>query len=99
MLAEMGAKLGHQLSTNVKDFNISIYTQRFNELTLLCPTIILDERKKIEAYICGISENINGEVTSFKPANLNEAVCMEHALMEQKVQARTKRIAEGNKRK
>nr|GFA34564.1 hypothetical protein [Tanacetum cinerariifolium] len=33
------------------------------------------------------------------PANLNEAVCMAHKLMEKKSQARVKRILEGKKRK
>nr|GEV99899.1 reverse transcriptase domain-containing protein [Tanacetum cinerariifolium] len=45
------------------------------------------------------SKNIKGEVTSFKPANLSEAVRMAHKLMEQKVQATHERIMEGNKRK
>ncbi|GJT11484.1 hypothetical protein Tco_0858526 [Tanacetum coccineum] len=40
-----------------------------------------------------------GEVTSSKPTNMNEAVCMAHKLMEQMLQARNKRILEGNKRK
>ncbi|GKA40020.1 putative reverse transcriptase domain-containing protein [Tanacetum coccineum] len=45
------------------------------------------------------TENIKGEVTSSKPANLNEAVRMAHKLMEQKSQARDERILEGKKRK
>ncbi|GJY70593.1 hypothetical protein Tco_0474296 [Tanacetum coccineum] len=57
------------------------------------------EHKKIEAYIRGLSENIKGDVTSSKLANINEAVRVAHALMEQRVQARAKRIAEGNKMK
>ncbi|GJX49509.1 putative reverse transcriptase domain-containing protein [Tanacetum coccineum] len=40
-----------------------------------------------------------GEVTSSRPTNLNEAVCMAHKLMEQKSQARDERILEGKKRK
>ncbi|GJZ16877.1 putative reverse transcriptase domain-containing protein, partial [Tanacetum coccineum] len=57
------------------------------------------ECKKIEAYIHGLSENIKGDVTSSKPANLNEAIRIAHALREQRVQARSERVAEGNKRK
>nr|GEZ40833.1 putative reverse transcriptase domain-containing protein [Tanacetum cinerariifolium] len=45
-----------------------------------------EERVKIDAYIRGLSENIKGEVTSSKPANLSEAVRMAHKLMEQKIQ-------------
>ncbi|GJX25392.1 putative reverse transcriptase domain-containing protein [Tanacetum coccineum] len=47
----------------------------------------------------GLTDNIKGEVTSSKPANLNEAVRMPYKLMEQKSQARDERILEGNKRK
>ncbi|GKE44537.1 hypothetical protein Tco_1471821 [Tanacetum coccineum] len=43
--------------------------------------------------------NLKGEVTLSKPANLNEAVCMAHKLMEQKSQDRNERILEGKKRK
>ncbi|GJX86401.1 putative reverse transcriptase domain-containing protein [Tanacetum coccineum] len=35
----------------VKDSNISAYTQRFNELVLLCPEMLSSEKKKVEAYL------------------------------------------------
>nr|GEU94964.1 putative reverse transcriptase domain-containing protein [Tanacetum cinerariifolium] len=93
-------RMKHELwNPKVKDFNISAYTQRFNELVLLCPTMVLTDQKKIEAYIRELSENIKGDVTSFMPASLNEPVRMAHTLMEQKAQAKAKRVAEGNKRK
>ncbi|GJT68246.1 putative reverse transcriptase domain-containing protein [Tanacetum coccineum] len=57
------------------------------------------ERVKVDAYIWGLTDNIKGEVTYSKPANLNEAVRMAHKLKEQKLQARDERILEGNKRK
>nr|GEV52715.1 hypothetical protein [Tanacetum cinerariifolium] len=57
------------------------------------------ERVKVDAYIRRLTNNIKGEVTSSKPANLNEAVRMAHKLMEQKSQARDERILEGKKRK
>ncbi|GJV20502.1 hypothetical protein Tco_1369522 [Tanacetum coccineum] len=57
------------------------------------------ERKKIDAYIRRLTDNIKGEVTSSRPTSLNEAIRMAHTLMEQKAQARTERIAEGNKRR
>ncbi|GKA32292.1 hypothetical protein Tco_0718659 [Tanacetum coccineum] len=40
------------------------------------------ERVKVDAYIRGLTDNIKGEVTSSKSANLNEAVRMAHKLME-----------------
>ncbi|GKC92075.1 putative reverse transcriptase domain-containing protein [Tanacetum coccineum] len=57
------------------------------------------ERVKVDAYIRGLTENIKGEVTSSRPANLNEALRMAHKLMERKLQAKDERILEGKKRK
>ncbi|GJU25902.1 hypothetical protein Tco_1164523 [Tanacetum coccineum] len=45
------------------------------------------------------TKGLEGTVIGSKPTSLNEAVRMAHALMKQKAQARTERIAEGNKRK
>ncbi|GJU26805.1 putative reverse transcriptase domain-containing protein [Tanacetum coccineum] len=93
-------RMEHELwNLKVKDFDISAYTQRFHELVQLCPEMVPTERKKIEAYIRGLTDNIKGTVIGSKPTSLNEAVRMAHALMEQKAQARTERIVEGNKRK
>ncbi|GJS40374.1 putative reverse transcriptase domain-containing protein [Tanacetum coccineum] len=75
------------------------YTQRFNELALMCPRMVEPESVKIDAYIRGLSDNIKGKVTSSKPTNLNKVVRMAHKLMEQKFQARNERILEGNKQK
>ncbi|GKD40180.1 putative reverse transcriptase domain-containing protein [Tanacetum coccineum] len=98
--AEEIQRMEHELwNLKVKDFNICAYTQRFHEQDLLCLDMVPTERKKIDAYIQGLSNNINGIAISSRPASLNEAVRMAHALMEQKAQARTERTAEGNKRR
>ncbi|GKE49242.1 reverse transcriptase domain-containing protein [Tanacetum coccineum] len=68
----------------VKEYDIVAYTQRFNELALMCPRMVEPERVKVDAYIQGLKDNIKGEVTSSKPANLSEVVRMAHKLMEQK---------------
>ncbi|GKB43476.1 putative reverse transcriptase domain-containing protein, partial [Tanacetum coccineum] len=75
-------------SLKLRDTNIAAYTQRFNELALLCPEVVPTEKK-----------NIKGETTSSRPTVLNKAVRMAHTLMEQKLQAKAERIAKGNKRK
>ncbi|GJW24217.1 putative reverse transcriptase domain-containing protein [Tanacetum coccineum] len=93
-------RMEHKLwNLKVKEYNIVAYTQRFNELALMCPRLVEPERVKVDAYIRGLTENIKGEVTSSKPSNLNEAVRMAYKLMEQKSQARDERILEGKKRK
>ncbi|GJZ13188.1 putative reverse transcriptase domain-containing protein [Tanacetum coccineum] len=83
----------------IKEYDIVAYTQRFNELVLMCLRMVEPERVKVDAYIRGLTDNIKGEVTSSKPANLSEAVHMAHKLMEQKSQARNERILKGKKRK
>nr|GEV26753.1 hypothetical protein [Tanacetum cinerariifolium] len=73
--------------------------KRFNKLALMCLIMVKPERLKVDAYIKGLTDNIKGEVTSSKPANLNEAVRMAHKLMEQKSQVRDEKILEGKKQK
>ncbi|GJS25659.1 putative reverse transcriptase domain-containing protein [Tanacetum coccineum] len=74
-------------------------TKRFNELALMCPRMVEPERVKVDAYIRGLKDNIKGEVTSSKPADLNEVVRMAYKLMEQKSQARNENFLKGKKRK
>nr|GEW76140.1 hypothetical protein [Tanacetum cinerariifolium] len=101
------ATLGREVAngrpwTEVKQMmtdEFSAYTERFNELALLCPDVVPNEKKKVELYIKGLPEIIKGETTSSRPVTLNEAMRMAHALMEQKIQAKNERIAEGIKRK
>nr|GFC50780.1 hypothetical protein [Tanacetum cinerariifolium] len=78
-------RMEHELwNLKVKEYNIVAYTQRFNELALMCLRMVEPERVKVDAYIKGLTDNIKGEVTSSRPANLNEAVRIAHKLMDQK---------------
>ncbi|GJR71583.1 reverse transcriptase domain-containing protein [Tanacetum coccineum] len=63
-----------------------------------CPAEEL-QRMENELWNLKVKEYNMGEVTSSKPTNLNEVVCMAHKLMEQKLQARNERILEGNRQK
>ncbi|GKF22983.1 putative reverse transcriptase domain-containing protein, partial [Tanacetum coccineum] len=73
-LIEEVQRMEHELwNLKVKEYNIVAYTQRFNELALMCPRMVEPERVKVDAYIRGLTDNIKGEVKSSKPANLNEA--------------------------
>nr|GEW81699.1 hypothetical protein [Tanacetum cinerariifolium] len=90
---------GLETNLKVKEYNIVAYISRFNELAWMCPRMVKTERVKVDAYIQGLTDNIKGEVTFSRPANLNEVVRMAHKLMDQKAQARDERILEGKKRK
>nr|GEW65511.1 hypothetical protein [Tanacetum cinerariifolium] len=83
----------------LRDKNIAAYTVRFNELALFCPNVVPNEKKKVELYIKGFLEVIKGETASSRPAMLNDVVRMAHTLMEQKIQAKNKRVAQDNKRR
>ncbi|GJW00290.1 putative reverse transcriptase domain-containing protein [Tanacetum coccineum] len=70
-------RMEHKLwNLKVKEYDVVAYTQRFNELALMCPRMVEPERVKVDAYIRGLTNNIKGEVTSSKPADLNEAVAL-----------------------
>ncbi|GKB61377.1 putative reverse transcriptase domain-containing protein, partial [Tanacetum coccineum] len=98
--AEEVQRMEHELwNLKVKEYNIVAYTQRFNELVLMCPRLVKPESVKINACIQGLSENIKGKVTSSMPVSLSEAMRMAHNLMEQRLQAKHERAMEGNKRK
>nr|GEV19329.1 putative reverse transcriptase domain-containing protein [Tanacetum cinerariifolium] len=67
-------RMEHELwNLKVKEYNTVAYTQRFNELALICSRMVKPEIVKADAYIRELTNNIKGEVTSFKPTNLNEA--------------------------
>nr|GEV50315.1 reverse transcriptase domain-containing protein [Tanacetum cinerariifolium] len=44
----------------LRDVNIAAYTERFNELAVLCPDAVPNEKKKVELYIKGLPEIIKG---------------------------------------
>ncbi|GKF73210.1 putative reverse transcriptase domain-containing protein [Tanacetum coccineum] len=46
-----------------------------------------------------MSKNIRGDVTSSRPAGIDEAVCMAYQLMGQIIQDKTDEVSEGEKRK
>nr|GEX02278.1 putative reverse transcriptase domain-containing protein [Tanacetum cinerariifolium] len=83
----------------VNGTDIDGYTNRFHELALLCPRMVEPEQVKVEQYIRGLSKNIRGDVTSSRPAGIDEAVRMAYQLMGQIIQEKTDMVSEGEKRK
>ncbi|GKF97259.1 hypothetical protein Tco_0293080, partial [Tanacetum coccineum] len=68
-------------------------------LALMCPDLVLTEKKKIERYIKEFPKRIKGNITSSKPTTLHDAINMARELVEQAVQGRAAKIGENNKRK
>ncbi|GJR98782.1 putative reverse transcriptase domain-containing protein [Tanacetum coccineum] len=50
------------------------YVRRFQELTVLCPNMVPNNDKLLEAFIGGLPQSIEGNVTASKPQTLEEAI-------------------------
>nr|GEY42185.1 reverse transcriptase domain-containing protein [Tanacetum cinerariifolium] len=69
----------------VKGNDVPIYTERFQELTLICTKFVANEIKKIEKYISGLPDNIYGSVKSSKPKTLDETIELANDFTDQKL--------------
>ncbi|GJU28710.1 hypothetical protein Tco_1167331 [Tanacetum coccineum] len=74
------------------------FTQRFQELALMCTKFLVDETAKIDKYIGGLPDNIHGNVMSARPKTLDFAIELANDLMDQKLRTYAEMQAE-NKRK
>ncbi|GJZ44252.1 putative reverse transcriptase domain-containing protein [Tanacetum coccineum] len=81
----------------VKGNDVPAYTERFQELTLICTKFCANETEKINKYIRGLPNNIYGNVKSSKPKTLDETIELANDLMDQKL--RTYAEKSDNKRK
>ncbi|GKC23987.1 putative reverse transcriptase domain-containing protein [Tanacetum coccineum] len=53
----------------VKGNDLTAYNQRFQELTLLCTKMVPEEKDKVEKYIGGLPDNIQGNVIGYAIKN------------------------------
>nr|GEY78393.1 hypothetical protein [Tanacetum cinerariifolium] len=83
---------------SVKGNDVGGYTQRFQELALMCTKLLSDETELVDKYISGLPDNIHGNVMSARPKTLDFAIELANDLMDQKLCTYTERQAE-NKRK
>nr|GEU93466.1 reverse transcriptase domain-containing protein [Tanacetum cinerariifolium] len=82
----------------VKENNVSAYTERFQELTLICTKFVADETEKIDKYVSGLPNNIYGSVKASKPKTLYETIELANDLMDQKLRTYEERQS-NNRRK
>ncbi|GJZ20474.1 reverse transcriptase domain-containing protein, partial [Tanacetum coccineum] len=54
----------------VKGNDLKPYVRRFQELTILCPNMVPNNNKLLEAFIGGLPRSIEGNVTTSKPQTL-----------------------------
>ncbi|GKE93368.1 hypothetical protein Tco_1574463 [Tanacetum coccineum] len=67
----------------VKGNDLKTYGRRFQELTILCPNMVPNTEKLMEAFIGGLPRSIEGNVTASKPQTLEEAINIAQRLMDQ----------------
>ncbi|GJZ08725.1 putative reverse transcriptase domain-containing protein [Tanacetum coccineum] len=82
----------------MKGNDLTAYTQRFQELILLCTRMVPNEEDRVEKFIGGLPDNIQGNVIAANPARLQDAIRIANKLMDKKVQGYAAGSAENKRR-
>nr|GEX55042.1 hypothetical protein [Tanacetum cinerariifolium] len=69
-----------------------------SELALMCTKFVADEKEKVDKYIGGLPDNINGNVMSTRPKTLDEAIELANDLMDQKLRTYLERQTESKRK-
>ncbi|GJS48483.1 putative reverse transcriptase domain-containing protein [Tanacetum coccineum] len=88
----------YAMTWEVKGNDVPAYTERFQELTLICTKFVANETEKVDKYISGLPDNIYGNVKSARPKTLDETIELANDLMDQKLRTYAERQSD-NKRK
>ncbi|GJV69718.1 reverse transcriptase domain-containing protein [Tanacetum coccineum] len=83
----------------VKGNDLKTYVRRFQELTILCPNMVPNTEKLMEAFIGGLPRSIEGNVTASKPQTLEEAINIAQRLMDQIIKRNSMLETNDHKRK
>ncbi|GKE31679.1 reverse transcriptase domain-containing protein [Tanacetum coccineum] len=69
----------------IKNNDLAAYTQRFQELTMMCTKMVLEKEDRVEKFIGGLPDNIQRNVIAAEPTRLQDAVHIANNLMNQKL--------------
>ncbi|GKB80699.1 putative reverse transcriptase domain-containing protein [Tanacetum coccineum] len=58
---------------SMKNNDMATYTQRFQELTMMCTKMVPEEEDRVEKFIGGLPDNIQGNVIAAEPTRLQDA--------------------------
>ncbi|GJR52649.1 putative reverse transcriptase domain-containing protein [Tanacetum coccineum] len=81
----------------VKGNDLTAYTRRFQKLVLLCTRMVLNVEDKVERFVGGLPDNIQGNVIATEPTKLQDAIRIANNLMDQKLKGYA-RSAENKRR-
>ncbi|GJX92660.1 putative reverse transcriptase domain-containing protein [Tanacetum coccineum] len=79
----------------VKGNDLKTYVRRFQELAVLCPTMVPNSEKLMEVFIGGLPRSIEGNVTASKPQTLEEAIAITQRLMDQTLHCQVSDLQQG----
>ncbi|GKC53721.1 putative reverse transcriptase domain-containing protein, partial [Tanacetum coccineum] len=82
----------------VKGTDVVTYSQRFQELALMCDRMFPEEIDQVEKYVGGLPDMIHGSVMATKPKTMQDAIEFATELMDKKINTWAERQAD-NKRK
>ncbi|GKB14262.1 reverse transcriptase domain-containing protein [Tanacetum coccineum] len=71
----------------VKGTDVLSYNQRFQELALMCLRMFPEESDKVEKYVGGLPDMIQGSVMASKPKIMQDAIEFATELMDQKIRS------------
>ncbi|GJT92839.1 reverse transcriptase domain-containing protein [Tanacetum coccineum] len=83
---------------SVKNNDMATYTQRLQELTMMCTKMVPEEEDRVEKFIGGLPDNIQGNVIAAEPARLQDAVRIANNLMDKKLKGYAVKNAENKRR-
>ncbi|GKB98509.1 hypothetical protein Tco_0984646 [Tanacetum coccineum] len=66
----------------IKGNDLKTYVRRFQELAVLCLTMVPNAEKLMEVFIGGLPRSIEGNFTASKPQTLEEATTIAQRLMD-----------------
>ncbi|GJY54960.1 putative reverse transcriptase domain-containing protein [Tanacetum coccineum] len=78
----------------VKGTDVASYTLRFQELALICGRMFHEESDKVEKYVGGLPDMIQGNVMSYQPNTMEKAIEFANNQIDQKDITITERQAE-----
>ncbi|GKD82870.1 putative reverse transcriptase domain-containing protein, partial [Tanacetum coccineum] len=79
-------------------WNLAAYTQRFQELTMMCTKMVPEEEDRVKKFIGGLPDNIQGNVIAVEPTKLQDAIRIANNLMDQKLKGYAVKNAKNKKR-
>ncbi|GJW54021.1 reverse transcriptase domain-containing protein, partial [Tanacetum coccineum] len=83
----------------VKGHDLKTYIRRFQELAVLCPTMVTNYEKLMEVFSRGLPRSIEGNVTASKPQTLEEAITITQRLIDQVTKHNSMQGTNDHKRK